>query len=283
MGQMDVKQMDAVNNGPAKPNATRVGMIGFGAIGVPVIEALRGGRVPGCRLSGILTRSELPDDLGTFSASSVDDLIDRSDLIVEAAGQAALGRLGPPIIDSGTDLLVVSVGSLVDDVLYERLTRGGGGRLLVSTGAIGGLDTLKAAMLMAPLGSVSLTSRKPSKVLVRPWMPQDLREALTSEEAEVEAFNGPARDVVKLFPESANIAATLALATIGFDRLNVTMVGVPNATSVEHRLTASGRAGSYEFVFRNRAAEANPATSAITPYSVIRALRHLQARVVVGV
>jgi aspartate dehydrogenase len=278
-----MEQMDAMPSGPAKPNATRVGMIGFGAIGAPVIEALRGGRVPGCKLSGILTRSELPDDLGMFSASSVDHLIDQSDVIVEAAGHAALGRLGPPIIESGTDLLVVSVGALVDDLLYERLTRGGGGRLLVSTGAIGGLDTLMAAMLMAPLDSVSLTSRKPSKVLVRPWMPDSLQEALTSEEAEAVAFDGPAREVVKLFPESANIAATLALATIGFDRLNVTMVGVPKAATVEHRVTASGRAGAYEFVFRNRPAEANPATSAITPFAVIRALRRLQARTVVGV
>lgn len=275
--------MNAMDNGPAERKAIRVGVIGFGAIGAPVIEALRDGRVPGCNLSGILTRSTLPDGLGRFAASSLHDLIDRSDLIVEAAGHTALGKLGPSVIESGKDLLVLSVGALVDDMLYERLTKDGGGRLLISTGAVGGLDTLLAAMLVAPLDSVSLTSRKPSKVLVRPWMPDELQEALSSGEAEIEAFSGPARDAVKLFPESANIAATLALATIGFDRLNVTMVGVPHAAEVEHRVTASGRAGSYEFVFRNRAADANPRTSAITPFSVIRALRRLQARTVVGI
>jgi aspartate dehydrogenase len=48
-------------------------------------------------------------------------------------------------------------------------------------------------------------------------------------------------------------------------------------------VSAMGRAGSYEFVFRNRPIETNPRTSAITPYSVIRALSRLQARTVIGV
>ena len=275
--------MIAMHNGPVTRTATSVGVIGFGAIGAPVIGALRDGRIPGCKLSGILTRSTLPDDLGGFAASSLYDLIDRSDLIVEAAGHTALDKTGPPVIESGKDLLVLSVGALVDDLLYERLTKDGGGRLLISSGAVGGLDTLVAAMLVAPLDSVSLISKKHSKLLVRPWMPGDLQVALSSGESEIEAFSGPAREAVKLFPESANIAATLALATVGFDRLNVTIVGVPHTAEVEHRVTASGRAGSYEFVFRNRAAEANPRTSAITPFSVIRALRGLQARTVVGI
>jgi aspartate dehydrogenase len=275
--------MTGFNGAPAKRTATRVGVIGFGAIGGPIIETLRDGRIPGCNLSGILVRSTLPDDLARFRASSLHDLIDRSDLIVEAAGHTALGRTGPTVIESGKDLLVLSVGALVDDLLYERLTKDGGGRLLISTGAVGGLDTLLAAMLVAPLDTVSLVSKKRSQALVRPWMSEELQSALSHEDAEIAAFAGSAREAVKLFPESANIAATLALATIGFDRLRVTMVGVPHASEVEHRVTASGRAGSYEFVFRNRAAETNPRTSAITPFSVIRALRGLQARTVVGI
>jgi aspartate dehydrogenase len=260
-----------------------VGVIGTGAIGAPIIDSLRGGLVPGCRLSGILTRSRLPDNIGSLAAPSLKDLIDRSDLIVEAAGHAALSELGPPVIENGKDLLVVSVGALVDDDLRARLTQENGGRLLISTGAVGGLDILAAAMLVEPLESVSLTSRKQSNTLVHSWMPAALQERLSSGEIETDAFIGPAREAVTLFPESANIAATLALATVGFDRLHVRMVGVPDALEAEHRVTATGRAGSYEFVFRNRPAETNPRTSAITPFSVIRALRGLRAHIVVGI
>jgi aspartate dehydrogenase len=263
--------------------STRVGVIGYGAIGAPVIEALRDGRIPGCKLSGILTRSKPQGNLERYSASSLFDLIERSDLVVEAAGHGALATLGPDVIESGKDLLVLSVGALVDDELFAKLTQEGGGRLLISTGAVGGLDTLLAAMLMHPLDSVSLTSRKPAQVLVREWMSEDLQDRLEAGITEIEAFSGPAREAVGLFPESANIAATLALATVGWDRLHVRMVGVPQAGDVEHRVSAAGRAGSYEFVFRNRPADGNPRTSAITPFSVIRALRRLRANTVVGI
>jgi aspartate dehydrogenase len=262
----------------------RVGVIGSGAIGTPIIETLSGGGVPGCTLSRILTLDPVPDAMRSSLAESIDDLIETSDLVVEAAGHGALQSLGPTVIGSGRDLLVLSVGALADEDLLARLTpKDDQGRLLISTGALGGIDALLAAMLMEPLNSVALTSHKPSQVLVRPWMSSELREQLSGGTEETEAFAGPARDAVRLFPASANIAATLALATIGFDRLHVRIVGVPGSTEVVHRVAAEGRAGSYEFVFKNRPSESNPRTSAIAPFSVIRALHNLQARTVLGV
>jgi aspartate dehydrogenase len=136
----------------ASNQPTRVGVIGVGAIGAAVIGALRQGRIPGCILSGVLARSDLPKGIRRFAARSLADLVDRSDLVVEAAGHSALASLGPPVIESGTDLLVVSVGALVDGDLYARLAKEDGGRLLISTGAVGGLDTLLAAMLNAATG-----------------------------------------------------------------------------------------------------------------------------------
>jgi aspartate dehydrogenase len=271
------------NGSNGSRSTTRVGVIGFGAIGGPISDALRRGNVRDCKLSGILTRSQLPHDVKEFEVASLIDLLDRSDLVVEAAGHEALAELGPTVIDSGTDLIVLSAGALVDDDLLARLTTSGGGRLLISTGAVGGLDTLLAAMLVHPLESVSLTSRKPSRVLVRPWMSAGLQADLSSGDGEIEAFDGTARRGVTLFPESANIAATLALATVGWDRLHLRMIGVPDSSDVEHAVRASGRAGSYEFVFRNRPAETNPRTSAITPFSVIRALDRLHAATVIGI
>ncbi|MGH2736404.1 MAG: aspartate dehydrogenase domain-containing protein [Actinomycetota bacterium] len=258
-------------------------MIGSGAIGGPIIDALVDEEVPGCVLARILTLDPLPERVAGARASDVEELIAASDLVVEAAGHAPLASLGPPVVEAGVDLLVMSVGALVDDALLQRLSRPDGGRLLISTGAVGGLDTLLAAMLVAPLDSVALTSRKPAEVLVRPWMSPELKAALADSDGEVEAFSGPAREAVKLFPESANIAATLSLATVGFDRLRVRIVGTRDLSLVDHHVAAEGKSGSYDFRFRNRPAESNPRTSAIAPFSVIRALRRLNARTVIGV
>jgi aspartate dehydrogenase len=70
---------------------------------------------------------------------------------------------------------------------------------------------------------------------------------------------------------------------VGFDRLEVRIVGVSEATQVEHRIDATGPAGSYEFVLRNNPSETNPRTSAITPYAVMRALCRLRAKTIVGI
>ena len=205
-----------------------------------------------------------------------DSLITRSDVVVEAAGHGALHEHGVAVRESGTDLLVVSIGALADEDLEARLRRAEGGRLFLCTGAIGGFDILRAAMLFGPLEDVGITSTKPAVALSRPWMDQAVQDALADGSEPVRVFDGPARQACALFPESANVTATLSLATVGFDRVRVQMVGDPAATRVRHVVTASGVAGTYELSFENAASPDNPRTSAVTAYSVLRALTDIR-------
>ena len=251
----------------------RVGLIGHGAIGSVVAEALLDGVVPDAALVGVL---DPPAPHPTLAVPDLDALLAHADVVVEAAGHAALTEYGPAIRRSGTDLLVVSVGALADDELYGLLARESGGRLLFTTGAVGGFDTLRAAMLAGPLDEVSITSTKPSRVLARPWMEQSLIDALERGAERTVAFDGTAREACLRFPESANVTATLSLATIGFDRTRVTIVGDPGAERVRHVIRADGVAGTYELSFENRPSPTNPRTSAITGYSVVRGLQDLR-------
>ncbi|MQB01071.1 MAG: aspartate dehydrogenase [Actinobacteria bacterium] len=248
--------------------AHRVGILGHGAIGSTVARLLEEGAVPGCRLAGVFTRSgSAPRRLDTVAA-----LAAHSDIIVEAAGHAALEEHGPEIVGSGTDLLVVSAGALIDDALYEALRPRTGGRLLVSTGAIGGLDLLRAARLLGPLEEVLLESTKTPAVLRQPWMEEKTLRALDGARGPVDAFQGSAREAAARFPESANVAAALALATVGLDATRVVIVADPDVNGPRHVVRASGAAGSYEVTVSNRPSEQNPRTSAITAYAVARAL-----------
>lgn len=259
---------------------TRVGLVGHGAIGHVLAQLLRDEQVPGCALSAILVRQD-----GAFSerATDLDDLCRRSDVVVEAAGHAALAELGPRVIAADCDLLVVSTGALADHELHERLLAAGRGRVLISGGAIGGLDTLRAAQMAQGLDSVSLHTTKPSSSVTESWMPAELQEHLRRTADPVTVFSGSARDAAARFPRSVNVAATLALATLGFDRTTVTVTGDPHATHVEHVITARGAMGNYEFRFQNRPSSDNPRTSAITPYAIARALSDRHARFVAGV
>jgi aspartate dehydrogenase len=176
---------------------------------------------------------------------------------------------------------VVSVGALLDDALRSKLSNGDG-RLFVTTGAIGGVDLLRAASMMGELEDVSLVTRKPARAVVRPWMASEVVDALENGTEPVVVFTGPARTAVERFPESVNVAATLSLVTIGFDRVRVEVVGDPDADHVEHTVRARGAAGSYDFTIRNVPSPDNIRTSAITPFAVLRGLTDLAAHVVPG-
>jgi len=87
---------------------------------------------------------------------------------------------------------------------------------------------------------------------------------------------------VAAFPESVNVAATLSLVTVGFDRVRVRIIADPAATRVTHRIGVVGAAGEWHLTLRNRPSAINPRTSALTPFAVLRGLHDLGATVVIG-
>jgi aspartate dehydrogenase len=260
--------------------AHRVGVIGHGAIGSVVASELAAGHVARCTLAGVLTRShrqDVPQAVG-----SLDELLDRSDIVVEAAGHDAVVDHAPRVLGAGIDMLVVSVGALVDDELRERLTSGDlPGRLLLSSGAIGGLGLMRAAARLGAIDSVRLTTTKAPDALLAAWMTPSLIAELRTSTRPVPVFEGTAREAVEHFPNSVNVSATLALATLGLDRTRVTVVADRTAVRVRHVIEVDGDAGHYELHIDNTPSS-NPRTSAITPFNVLRALSDMSDGTVVG-
>ena len=86
-----------------------VAVVGRGAIGGPIIAALAGGARPGVRLAGVL----VPEVRADHETDSIDALLAlRPDLVIEAAGHQAAQAVAEPVIASGVDLLLFSVGAL---------------------------------------------------------------------------------------------------------------------------------------------------------------------------
>lgn len=259
----------------------RVGIVGYGAVGAPIADALAAG-VDGLELVGVHALSPVP---ASMRVDSIVEIVDRADLVVEAASQDVVRAVGVDILRAGRDLFVVSVGALADDGLLRELTRaatGGGGRLLVTSGAIGGLDLLRAARRYGPMDEVRLTTTKPTNALAGPWMDERLVEELRVATAPVEVFRGTARQAVARFPLTMNVAATLALTTVGFERVEVQVFGDPAARGATHTISVRAAAGSYELTIGNRPSPTNPRTSAITGFAVLRELIDRTAPVVIG-
>lgn len=257
----------------------RVGLLGWGAIGAEVGRAIQRGDVPGVELTAVAALHH-HEDLDELDVSQVapSDLPSHCDLVIEVASQQALVDYGPDLLAAGADLLVVSVGALADDQLFERLTATDGGRLMISTGAIGGIDILSACRQLGRIDDVHLTTTKPAAVLVQPWMDAELRRRLETGTEIVTCFSGPAREAVLQFPTSVNVAAALAVAAGSWEPVRVDVVGDPAASRNTHVIDVHADSGDYRFEISNRPSPQNPRSSHVVPFAVLRALSVLAGR-----
>lgn len=253
----------------------RVTVLGFGAIGQAVAAALAAGTVENAQLAGIVVRRPNAPEVAGFPVLSLQDALQRSDLVVECASVAAVREKGPRVVDSGVTLLVSSVGALVDEQFRERMLTGGPGRCVVTSGAMGGLDVLGAAARDGGLSEATLTTTKSPEAVVQPWMTEPERERVLNADGPVTVFSGNVRDAIRLFPRSLNVAVALALTTGLWDELVVTMVADQNARLTTHAVTASGTSGDYEFTMRHRPHPQNPATSAVVSAALLQDIEAL--------
>lgn len=231
------------------------------------IGLLGGGHIAGTVLGLIAHR---PYDV--VSVTGRDDAIaDDIDLLVEAATQQAVRERVPAVIARGTDVLLLSVGALTDEDLRERLMAGPG-RLIVCTGAIGGLDQVRALRVDGALSEVRLESRKLPATLIQPWMDSAMRERLERGDEEIVLADGLAREVAALFPASANVAASLALAADAWDTAQARVVADPTALRTTHALHAAGATGAVTVVVENEPSPERPRSSAVVARAVVRCL-----------
>lgn len=255
---------------------SRVGVIGAGAIGRAVIDVLARGGVEGAELACVVNLQPVPGI--DVPQVTVREAIRTCDVIVECAGQAVVSQYAALVLDAGVDLLVTSVGAFADPVLLDKVLQAGPGRLLFTSGAVGGVDLLASAAVEAPMDMVRVTSRKLPESLLQPWMDEATQERIRTTTEPVEIFRGPAREAARCFPRSLNVAATVAFAVGDFDLVEVTLVADPAAELTTHLIEAEGPTGRYRFEIANRPSPGNPRTSGVVPHAVLRSLSVLVGR-----
>ncbi len=262
----------------------RIGLFGLGTIGRAVAGAVAAG-MPGLCLAGATSRDAgrareflaglpgLPPLLG------LDELLERSDVIVEAATQAALVAHAPAILDAGRDLVVLSVGALLDHPEWIERARDRGARIHAVSGAIAGLDGLKGAAIDGHLASVVMETRKPPRGLAgAPGVAGiDLDRIATP----TVVFEGTAREACRAFPANVNVVAAVSLAGLGPDRTRIRIYADPSVDRNRHTVTAEGGFGRLRIEIENVPSE-NPRTGKLSYLSTIAHLRDLGASLRIG-
>jgi aspartate dehydrogenase len=259
--------------------------VGLGAIGRPVCRALDDG-IPGLALAGATARDRLRAEafLGTLASKPpllvLDELIEASDIVVEASTQAHLGEIAPAALGRGRDLVVLSCGGLLGRDDWVALAEKHRARILVPSGAIAGLDAVKGARVGA-ITAVTMETRKPPRGLAgAPWIVEQ-RIDLDAIRTETVVFEGPATEACRAFPANVNVLAALSLAGIGPERTRIRIWAVPGLTRNQHRITVEGEFGALRVEIENEPS-GNPRTGKLSYLSTIALLRDLGATLRVG-
>ncbi|MGP1358729.1 aspartate dehydrogenase [Roseicyclus sp.] len=264
-----------------------VAIIGFGAIARDLIDILSAQDAAPGRMTLLVRPGRAPDVQAAAGArvsvtSDLAALLETlPDVVVECAGHGAVAEFGVNVLESGTDLVVASVGALADAELaasLEDAARRTGAQCVVPAGAIGGIDALGAARLSG-LISVRYTGTKPPAA----WAGTPAEDAcdLAALTAPFAFFEGTARDAARLFPKNANVAATLALAGLGMDRTTVSLVADPAAAENIHSFAVASQALDFTMRLAGKPSPSNPRTSRSTVYSIARAVLNRHAGIVI--
>lgn len=261
----------------------RIALIGLGEIAHAVLECLARAQAP-VDVAGALVASPARDRKARVPLCGTLDalLATKPALVVEMASQQALSSAGPQVLEAGMDLLAISVGALAHPETLSRMesaARGpGAGRLYVAPGALAGIDALAAARHMG-LDAVRYTRRAPP----RTWIASG---ALSAQAAAALAspktvFQGTARLAAQAFPKNANVAATIALAGLGFERTTVELVADPALAANVHEIHAEGDFGTLHTRISSNTLSPHSTSSRIVVGNVARAIVSRTARIAV--
>jgi aspartate dehydrogenase len=259
----------------------RIGLLGCGAIGTQIALAIDSGKIP-ATLTHVFDDSKEKSKLLVEKLTNKPEIVENShllssnpvDIVVEAASQDAVRDASLSVLQNKKDLMIMSVGALLDESIYDILSdacKDFKKTIYLPSGAIAGLDGIKS--IKDELESLSITTTK---------HPRSLKGAKFFETSDINLdeinsptviFEGIAKEAVSLFPTNINVAALLSLTGIGSEKTGVKIIADPNTDKNTHHVEAEGKFGKMTFTIENYPDENNPKTSRLAILSAIETLR----------
>jgi aspartate dehydrogenase len=258
----------------------RIALIGCGAIGTVIAKSIDDGTVPAelvvvmDKVAGAAESLAAMLDPKPKIVNSIEELIEsNAQVVVEAASQEAVRGYAESILASGKDLVVMSIGALLDKELRRRLTDAAQRtqtRMYIPSGAIGGIDAIGALGLVGIVGIV-LTVRKNPKGLSVYLNDQGIDPRGITQPRVL--YEGDVETAVKLFPANVNVAASLALASNS--EVKVRVVADPSLERNVHEIEVISNPSNLRLRFENLPHPDNQKTSFLAALSVVRLLQRI--------
>lgn len=264
-----------------------LGIAGLGAIGMKVAQTVDRGDLPGLRLSAVSARDLDGARRKVSGFSTVPDVVAArelaalADVVVDCAPASAFLDVAEPAIALGRTFMPLSVGALLGHMDLVETAKTTGAKIIVPTGALIGLDTVRA-MAVGEIYKVTLHTRKPPGGLAgAPHLIENNIDVHSFTEAQC-VFKGTAREAALGFPANVNVAAALALAGVGPEKTMVEVWADPEIKRNRQSVTIESDSGDATMTINNIPSDENPKTGRITANSVIAALQRMTSPLISG-
>lgn len=267
----------------------KIGIVGCGAIGSSLAKAIIRDFRRRAVLIGLYDRDPgkarylaVKSKKPKTQVASLKALIDRADLVIEAASATASLAIARLAVNAGKDVMIMSVAGIVNDFKkLERLALSNRARVFIPSGAICGIDGLKASR-ESTIRKVILTTKKPPRAFY--GVPYVARKKINLKAIDKDTviFEGDALSAVQLFPQNINVAALLSLSGIGPRRTLVRIVASPRISRNTHEIEIESEAGRIFTRTENVVHSDNPKTSYLAVLSAIATLRRILDPIQIG-
>jgi aspartate dehydrogenase len=273
----------------SKKQPLRVGIGGMGTIGWPVAKWLDGeGAAEGLVLAAVSAadKKRAEDRVSEFKTAvpvvGLAELADVADVIVETAPPERFAEVAEPVIRAGRILMLLSVTSLLERMDLVDLARETGARIIVPTGALIGLDAVRAAAMGGGLQSVTMVTSKPPKALKKVKFVAEQGIDIDRLTAPKLLYRGTVAGAAAKFPANVNVAVALGLAGLGPENTQFEIWADPGVTRNTHTIKVESEAANFKMTIGVVPTDENPATGKLVAPSVMETLRGLVTPFKVG-
>lgn len=223
-----------------------------------------------------MTKLETPVPIVT-----IEELANRCDVIVDCAPTSAFQNIAEQALGASKILVTVSGAALMQWPEAIEIARAKGGRIILATGALLGLDAVRAAAV-GKIHSVTMITRKPPKSLATAEYVRRNNIDLANLLEPLKIFEGSAREGAIAFPANVNVAAALGMAGVGADRTWLEIWADPELERNTHRIVVDSDSARFELFIENIPTDENPGTGRITALSIVAALNGLVSPLHIG-
>ena len=255
---------------------TRLAVIGCGMLGNILVDAYNQGLLEDYEIVAVLGRTPekaqaLAEKANCAVSGDINELLSfKPDYVAEMASVESVRDNAIPILRSGANFVVLSIGAFADKDFYEEVAataKEHNAKVHIASGAVGGFDVLRTISLMGCSRAYMEGHKNPKALQNTPLFTEDL---MTTEDAV--AFEGTAKEAIAFLPTKVNVSIATALATVGPENLQFSITSTPGFVGDDHHIVAEGPGVKADLDIYSSTAE-------IAAYSVVAVLQNVASPV----